>query len=205
MRYTHRVQYTEEDVAQKIMELANTFDPVRMPSRKEIEEYYGNTSLTNKIARSGGHYHWAKKLGLKTKNSDTKLGIYAESVVAEVLVNANHDVQKTALKFPYDLLVDGCVKIDVKAANISYVHGSKVRAYRLAKKQQTCDLYILCEVNDSGKVGDMYVVPSSMVSGQVQVEMGTASTIYEKYKNRFDLIDKMVGFYKSIEQLGILT
>ena len=195
MGYTHGVRYSDEEIKERILELANTFEPVRMPSRREIEDYYGGSSLTNKISRTGGHYHWAMELGLDIKYSETRLGVYAENVVFDILSNMGHDVEKTSLKHPYDLLVDGCVKIDVKAANISYIHDNKVRAYRIAKRQQTCDFYIFCEI-DEDKLSCVYVVPSSKVSGQVQVEMGVIETSYAKYKNRYDLIQKTVNFYE---------
>lgn len=197
MGYTHGIKYSEEDMTNKIMELANMFDPVRMPSRQEIEDYYGDTSLTNKISRTGGHYYWAKKLGLEIKHSETRLGIHAENVICDLLLDMGYTVEKTSLKYPYDLLVDGCVKIDVKAANVSYVRGSKIRAYRIAKRQQTCDFYILCEV-DGDQVSNVYVVPSVKVTGQIQVEMGDASTMYAKYRDRYDFIQKTVEFYDSI-------
>lgn len=194
----NKTRWTEQLIKERVMEVANTFDPVRMPSRIECEEYYGNTSLTNKLAKTGGFYHWAEVLGLNIKKSDTKFGIRAEKHAYETLIYLGFDVELTSTKHPYDLLVNNAVKIDVKAANISYANGFAFRSYRIAKKQPTCDIYMLYEADDD-EIGDVYIVPSSVVSGQVQIGISKGSKRYLHYKNRYDIIQKFVDFYKSIE------
>lgn len=189
--------WTEEEMIHDILEVANKFDPARMPSRREIEEYYKNSSLADRISRNGGFYHWAEVLGLETKHSETKVGFIAENEIAKLLSDIGHSVEITNSRYPYDLLVDGCVKIDVKASHRTLVHGAEVYAYRLAKRQQTCDVYVFCEMEGSN-IESFFVVPSNAITGQVQVEMGTKSTIFEKYRNRLDIIDDITNFYKSL-------
>lgn len=197
MGYTHGIKWTEELIEEKLMEVASTLNPIRMPSLAEIEKHYGDSALTNKLCKTGGLYYWADKLGLEIKHSETLLGVQTEKQVAKILARLGYEVEETPIRHPYDLLVNGCVKVDVKAANISYIRGSKIRAYRLAKRQHTCDIYLFCEIDDS-KISNVYVVPASVVTNQVQVEMGTSKTIYEKYRNRYDLIQKTIDFYKSL-------
>lgn len=179
------------------MEIANTFDPPRMPTYSEMRTIYNGDSLTNKVTRTGGSFKWAKRLGLPMKQSETKLGVYAEKYVANLLRSSGFTVEETPVRHPYDLLVDGCVKIDVKAANISYVRNDKIRAYRLSKRQPTCDFYVLCEIDDE-VVSRIFVVPSSVVSGQTQIEMGFAKTKYAKYIDKYSLISDAVTFFKSL-------
>lgn len=198
MGNTHRTQWNDHLIKERIMEVANTFDPVRMPSLSEFEEYYGNTSLSNKICKSGGCYFWADKLGLDIKKIETSIGIKAEQYVSKLLSDIGFNVEMTCMKHPYDLLVNGCVKIDVKSANISFIKDSKVYAYRISKRQHTCDFYIFCEFQDD-EIKSTYVVPANIVSNQVQVEMGTGNTKYEIFRDRFDLIEKTVDFYKSLK------
>lgn len=198
MGYTHGIKWTEELIEEKLMEVANTFDPVRMPSLAEIRRHYGDNALKSQLCRTGGVYRWAEKLGLEVKHSETLLGVQTEKQVAKILTRLGYEVEETPIRHPYDLLINGCVKVDVKAANISYIRGSKIRAYRLAKRQHTCDIYLFCEIDDN-KISNVYVVPASAVTNQVQVEMGTFKTIYEKYRDRYDLIQKTIDFYKSLE------
>lgn len=102
------------------------------------------------------------------------------------------DVKPTSVKHPYDLLVNGCIKVDVKTAKTTLVRGCPVHAYRLAKRDHTCDFYIFYEI-DTLKV---YVVPAYRCQGQVQVEMGKNSKPYAKYLGAFDLIKEASVMYQ---------
>lgn len=188
------MKWNEELIATRVSEIANKFAPARMPSNNEVIEMTGNYALANAIQKNGGYEFWANKLGLERKHSETKVGIEYERRVAEMLRKGGHSVQETTIKHPYDLLVDGCVKVDVKVASTSLIRGSKVHAYRIAKRQHTCDFYICCEVDTGG----IYVIPANMVTGQVQIEMGLNSQKYNHYKGAFYLIDDAVQFYQSL-------
>ena len=188
------MKWNEELIATRVSEIANKFAPARMPSNNEVIEMTGSYALANAIQKNGGYEYWANKLGLERKHSETKIGIEYERRVAEMLRKGGHSVQETTIKHPYDLLVDGCVKVDVKVAGTSLVRGSKVHAYRIAKRQHTCDFYICCEVDTDG----IYVIPANMVTGQVQIEMGLNSQKYSHYKDAFYLIGDAVNFYKSL-------
>ena len=188
------MKWNEETIAAKVADIANKFAPARMPSNSEVIEMTGSYALANAIQKNGGYEYWANKLGLERKHSETKVGIEYERRVAKMLRDNGHDVQTTTIKHPYDLLVDGCVKVDVKVANTSMIRENKVHAYRIAKRQHTCDFYICCEVDTD----DIYVIPANMVTGQVQIEMGPGSQKYSHYKDAFYMIDDAVNFYKSL-------
>ena len=188
------MKWNEELIATRVSEIANKFAPARMPSNNEVIEMTGSYALANAIQKNGGYEYWANRLGLERKHSETKVGIEYERKVAEMLRKGGHNVQETTIKHPYDLLVDGCVKVDVKVASTSLTRGSKVHAYRIAKRQHTCDFYICCEVDTGG----IYVIPANMVTGQVQIEMGLNSQKYNHYKGAFYLIDDAVQFYQSL-------
>lgn len=188
------ITWNEELIEEKILEVANTFSPVRMPTNSEICSYYGNTALSNKICKSGGFGEWSKRLGLPQKHSETSIGIIGETDIKKCLQDIGFEVETTSPRHPYDLLVNGCVKIDVKTANTSFVRNSPVHSYRIAKKHQTCDFYIFYEL-DTGK---KYVVPSHRCSGQKQVDMGNESTKYRLYLNAFYLIDNFEDVYSSM-------
>ena len=188
------MKWNEELISAGITDIANKFVPARMPSNREVVEMTGNYSLANAIQKHGGYEFWANKLGLEQKHSETKIGVEYERKVAEILRSYGHLVEETTIKHPYDLLVDNCIKVDVKVANISLIRGYEAHAYRIAKRQQTCDFYICCELDTDG----IYVVPANMVAGQVQIEMGLDSQKYSSYRGAFYLIDEAIEFYQSL-------
>lgn len=164
-----------------------------MPTNKEVIQAEGNHALANAIQKHGGYEYWANKLGLEQKYSDTKLGIQGERRVAAILELLGLKVELTSIKHPYDLLVNDCIKIDVKTANTTYIQGYPIHAYRLGeKKQQTCDFYIFFEI-DTGKV---YVVPAHKCAKQIMVEMGDVSLSYRKYLGAYHLITEASNMYQ---------
>lgn len=185
-------KWTNEMIADGINRIASTFEPKRMPSNSEVIEYEGNYSLSMAIQKNGGFAYWANRLGLEQKYSETALGIEGEKQIAGVLEVKGFDVKPTSVKHPYDLLVNGCIKVDVKTAKTTLVRGCPVHAYRLAKRDHTCDFYIFYEI-DTLKV---YVVPAYRCQGQVQVEMGKNSKPYAKYLGAFDLIKEASVMYQ---------
>lgn len=194
MGYTVGIKWTDEMIADAIMDVANQFEPPRMPSNEETKLMTGSHALSNAISKHGGYKHWADKLGLEQKHSETKLGIEGEKHLANILRHMGFEVEMTSAKHPYDLLIDKCVKVDVKTAKTSYIRGYPVHAYRLAKKQQTCDFYIFYEA-DTNKV---YVVPSYKCNGQIQVEMGDNSRPYSKYLDAYHLIAETSDVYQKM-------
>ena len=188
-------KWTDEKIEEGIMVIANKFSPVRMPTDKETVEMSDIPGLSNAIQRSGGYAYWANRLNLDQKYSETKIGVKYEHLIGKMLEAKGHKVVYTPTKHPYDLLVDGCVKVDVKVANESQVRGYPIHAYRTSKKLQTCDFYICCE-NDKDK--NIYVIPACVCSGQSQIEMGIESRKYQIYKEAFHLIDRTVRFYEDL-------
>ena len=187
-------KWTEEMIAEGITRIANCYHPKRMPTNREVILYEGNHKLANAIQKNGGYEYWAKRLGLEQHYSETILGTFGENYIANTLALMGFAVETTSTKHPYDLLIDGCVKVDVKTANTSYVRGCPIHAYRLAKRQQTCDFYIFYEA-DTERV---YVVPSHRCNGQTQVEMGEDSKLYSKYLGAYHLLAETSDLYQSM-------
>lgn len=194
MNYRTRSKWTDEMIADAIMNVANQFDPPRMPSNEEAVTITGSHALSNTISKHGGYKHWADRLGLEQKYSETKLGLEGEKRIANVLRNMGFEVEMTSARHPYDLLINKCVKVDVKTAKTSYISGCPIHAYRLAKKQQTCDFYIFYEA-DTDKA---YVVPSYRCNGQIQVEMGNNPRPYSKYLDAYHLIAETSDVYQKM-------
>lgn len=189
----------ERDIEERINEVRRAWLLDRMPSRSEVEAYYGNSSLSNAISKSGGFYHWAEKLGLEIKKSETKLGYDIEVLAMKLLEDKGYSCEKTSVCFPYDLLVNGSVKVDVKAARVSKVRTTDVYSFRLAKPQQTCDVYVAMCLDEDDKPMKVYVIPAHIMHGKKQLALGVGHSVYDKYLNRWEIIEELT---KSFERLA---
>ena len=188
--------WTENRIGKEIMEVAKALMLDRMPTRNEIQTMYRNNGLDCAICKNGGYKHWANKLNLAIKESETSFGQEIESRVIELLKERFGVVESTSTKYPYDILVDGVVKIDVKAARSTLIRGYEAFSFRIAKKQPTCDFYVLVEVNDLESIERIMIVPSGDVTGQVQICVGSGESKYDKYIDRWDMIRQLLDFYK---------
>lgn len=202
MEHTNRIKWTDKDIENGIAKVVDFLEIERMPSRREIDDFYGNHALSNKISRTGGFFFWANKLGLQVKESESKLGISLEHQVMEMLKDMGFKCEMTATRYPYDLLVDNCVKIDVKAARKSKVGSSDVYSFRIAKPQQTCDVYIAICLSESKTIERVYVIPSIVLSGKKQLCIGAGHSSYDTYINRWDFIEQMATAFKQISCLA---
>lgn len=150
MGYAHGIQWTDEKIKQGIREVIAAYKLDRMPSRGECEQHFGNSCLASVISRrKGGWYALAKEMGLPIKKSETYLGKQQERIVCEVLTAKGFDVDKMPQNFPYDILVDNAVKIDVKASHLYKSKQGNFYAFNLEKKYATCDVYILLTLDEN--------------------------------------------------------
>lgn len=190
-----RTIWTEESIEKGIRGVMSGYCLERMPTKSEIELFYGDSKLSNAIQKRGGFYEWAKRLNISTKDSETKLGIEAEEAVRTRLEMIGFEsVELTPLKYPYDILVNHRVKIDVKISHkYEYEHGSYY-SFGLAKPMQTCDLFIAIALDDN----KTYVIPSSILNNQKQLSIGMTSK-YDKYIDRWDIVQKLDDCFRLVE------
>lgn len=196
-------KWTLETVENEILEVVKFLGIDRMPSRNEVESYSGDTTLSNAISRTGGFYAWAEKLGLEVKESETELGIDLENRICDFMkATGFKDCEKTSVKFPYDLLVYGCVKIDVKAARKTKVRTSDAYTFRLAKTKPTCDIYVAACLNDEKEIERIYVIPAHIMTGKKQLAIGAKHSIYDCYAERWDIVQEFADAFRTIGKAG---
>jgi hypothetical protein len=177
-------------VAHKIMQHAGVLH--RMPTRSEVSDTLGSA-----ITARGGFWHWADRLGLAVKDSETLLGRGIEGVVADELRSRGHVADRQTVKAPFDLLVNGVTRIDVKAANYgewAHKNGTMVRGYVFAglKRGKDSDVFILACLRDE-KPFAYFVVPAPAAAVHtITITPGAfadpARTKWAPYRDRFDLI-----------------
>jgi hypothetical protein len=188
MGCTQRIQWTEEKVKEKVLEAINKLQLDRMPSREELDQYYHNSALSCRISKTGGFYSLAQSLGYQVKRSHTSIGTVFENLISDILVKKGYSVEKMTVRHPYDLLVNGSVKIDVKSSYLCKYNGS-IYTFSLRKKHPTCDLFIAVTLRDDGSINKIYIIPSIKLTGKTQLTIGEKTSAYNVYINCWHYID----------------
>lgn len=198
MGYTHGTEWTDELIVEKIFEVKNALSLDRMPSRSECREYFHNNSLANAISRRKHWYELADELGLPIKDSETYFGKTQEAIAEEMLISKGYSVRRMSQNFPYDLLVDDAVKIDVKASHLYKGHAGEFYTFNLEKQFATCDIYLLFTLNDDNSEREVYIVPSIFVIAQTQLSIGKDKSKYRRFIDRWDYIEQYSDFMSAI-------
>jgi len=167
-----------------------------MPTRTEIKNFYGNDALTNKITKTYGYYGWAKKLHLPIKQNDTLTGKIAERKASTILNKHGYETLQMPQNHPFDLLINNYVKIDVKVSNLYHGEHGNFYSFALRKKYPSCDIYFLIAQKAEAD-SKIYILPSKNAI-QLQISIGEHKSIYDKYLNRYDIIDQYLKLYSEI-------
>ncbi|GIN93357.1 hypothetical protein J22TS1_44080 [Siminovitchia terrae] len=166
----------------------------RMPTASELISI-GRNDLHCAISKSIKKYSgWAMDLGLSLKASETNKGNKWEGFVKEKLESKGFLVQRMSANHPYDLLINDCVKVDVKVGKAHTHFGARSHTFRTAKKFATCDVYICVALDEVGKIESYFIMPAALIR-VVTLNIGTDSK-YNKYKNDWDFIRRFVNQYK---------
>ena len=198
MGETSRIVWTEELIASSILDIVKSLGLDRMPSRSECVFQRQDESLANAITRNGGWYAWADKLGLEVKKSETLLGKTAEKSAAEMLKTIGFEVRQMSQNFPYDLLVNDCIKVDVKASHVYHGKNGDFYSFNLEKSFATCDFYILFCLGEGSDIVKTMVVPSACVIANNQISVGIKNSKYNKFIDRWDLIEAACTFWQEL-------
>ena len=149
MGYAHGIRWNREKVINEILNVIKVLDIKRMPSKNECDLVTGNYALANAIRRHGGYEYFAQYLNLESKECESKLGLMGELEIKRILESKGYKVEKMSKNHPYDLLVNGNIKIDVKTARkYNSEKGWSSYSFNLEKSNPTCDIYIFICVED---------------------------------------------------------
>lgn len=194
------IQWSEDMMKEKIYEIMNFYDIDRMPTHREMNEYLGSHSLSCYVSKHGGSYAVAENLGLGIKESETKTGIKYEKHAIYLLNELGFNCVHTGLNtFPYDILVDNCIKVDVKASNIVYARESKYFSANMGHDHHACDVFIFFCIEDN-IISKTYIIPSFILDGIGQLSIGYDKSKYDIYLDRWDIINKFKNAFMNILQ-----
>ena len=189
------MNWTEDKIIIALTEMVEATKQKTMPTHSEIKKFYGNCKLTNAMRRHGGTKHYANLLGLEIKECESQFGeIYEDLFISELQARLNFKGEKTVARYPYDVLVEGAVKIDVKASKPYKYKNTRWYSCNLEKRHQTCDIFVIyCIGEEETK---LYIIPSAVMSGKTQFSIGIQQSMYDGYLNRWDIISDYVAFMK---------
>lgn len=196
MGYSHGFQWTENAIENTIKKVMTKAKIKTMPSHTIMNEITGDKALSSAISRHGGTKYWADKLNLTIEKCESKMGYEYECKCKEFLESQfGFNCELTKAGYPYDILVNGNIKIDVKCGNLCRDFGNKsYYTFNLEKKNPTCDIYI-CYCLDNEFVKKVYVIPSCVMSGKTQLSVGAKKSKYDKYINAWKVVMDYDDFY----------
>jgi len=164
----------------------------RMPSRSEMDSATGSSALSNRVSKNGGFSHWAKRLGLPLKQSDSKTGWDGEVSACKILQTKGFTTERSGpVKWPFDIIADGVVRVDVKSARYAEYGPCKGWFYRIGKAPQA-DVIMLLQLDTQ----DCYLLPWNTVP-RTNITIARDGGKYRRFLNRFDLLHKLVDLRKS--------
>lgn len=201
MGYAHGEKWNDEKIKKKILEVVENCELDRMPSRSEVKQYYQNCGLTSAISRrKGGWYFLANELGLPIKKNETYFGKKFEKIASEKLMSIGFEVIRMPQNFPYDLLVNNSIKIDVKVSRLYRGEHGNFYSFNLEKPYTTCDILILITTDDNADIKNYYIVPSAFVPTNTQISIGEHRSKYDRFKNAWHYISEFDEFLEKMKR-----
>lgn len=197
-----RTKWTNEKIKleiERVVKLMEENSGVRgyMPTADNTAHYTGSYSLSNAISRSGGYRHWADKLGLEYQDSTYDMGYNYEKLAYEKLVSMGYEVEFMSQGYPYDLLVNGVLKIDVKSCRASLSKGFRTHVIGIEKSHPTCDIYYMFCMNEDESILEKELIAPSHHIKTTTINMGENSK-YDIYHERFNYIEEYLEFMDNI-------
>lgn len=205
MGYAHGRKWKDGEVEQDIMKIVDTNKLDHFPTKQEMNDFYGNKALSNKVSRSGGSRYYAGLLNLKIVSCESDFGnFYEEFAIDDIRENTGFDSIHTDVKYPYDILTSGNIKVDVKASKKIKRKNSAFpyHSFNLEKREPTCDLFIFYCLDDDCQISKTIIVPSCILAGKTQVGMGGLSK-WEAYENKWEYFSMYDEFYKKVKSTEI--
>ena len=202
MGYSHGRKWTDENTESAIMRVVEHLGISTFPTHSEINNFYGNSSLTNHMSKIGGTRKWAEKLGLPIKRCESEFGNdYELFAIKEIQNHVGLIAKQTKPRYPYDLLVDESIKVDVK---VSYPFqnncGAYANTFNLEKKDPTCDIFILYCLDLEGEIRKTLIIPSCVVAGKTQIGSGNDSK-WVLYKDKWEYFIEYSAFINSLRKV----
>ena len=197
MGFSHGIRWDDERIESEIKKTMTLLNINYFPTHSEMIKLYGNRSLTCAVSKHGGTEYWSKKLDIPIKKSETSFGDkYEKYAITDIFRHTGLNSIQTSTRHAYDLLVDDCVKIDVKASSINEKSNGDTQYYsfNLEKKEFTCDIFLFYGINNDGNIGKTILIPAVALSGQTQIGFTVHDSVWDWYMNKWEIIIEYKNF-----------
>lgn len=176
--------WTDEKLHQELVTVCSELG--RFPSNLDLQ-LARRGDLSNQIVKRGGFLEWGKKLGYERGNSESDIGWGGEKECKTILEDMGFIAEPTGLvRAPYDILVNGCVRIDVKTAGYKEYGPSKGWFYRNGK-HTSADVLMLFQSDTK----EVYYLPWSVCPvGNITISRDGGK--YKQFRNCAMIIRQMV-------------
>lgn len=182
-----RTRWSESLIETRL--LVHVDDLGRMPSCRELAEREGDHRLATAIVRYGGYVAWAKRLGVRLKESETRTGRIWEDHEERFFLEAGFKVIRQRHRTPYDLLVND-LRVDVKSATWSDYEVVSGFVFAGLKRGVDCDVFDLVCVNDD-EVSHRFVIPAKdveVVTITISPRVIAGSGKWSRFEDRLDFL-----------------
>lgn len=193
MGYAHGTQWNADLIEKGIKDVMRKARISCFPTHSLIKEVTGSNALSNAISKHGGSRYWAEKLGLEIKPCESKFGERFELLCMEKLQELGFKCEKMPVRYPYDLLVDDCIKVDVKSGNLCHGKTGDFYTFNLEKKNPTCDIFF-CYCLEGKSIVKVYVIPSFILGGKKQLSIGKSKSKYDVFREDWDVFNEYTRF-----------
>ena len=200
MAYSHGQKWDDEKIVEALRFMIDSCNMDTMPTHSEIRNFFGSDALNCAMSKRKGTKYYASVIGIKTKECESKFGDQLEDFcVLQIQEKLGLDGEKTKPRYPYDILVNRSVKVDVKASRLFNNYGAtKYYSFNLEKKDQTCDVFVFYCINENDEIEKTFIIPSNFISGKTQLAVGRTS-IYDKYIDQWHFISDHEKFMREMQ------
>lgn len=185
-----RERWTIEKIQQRILD--HLIDG-RMPTHPELNQL-GCSDLSSAIIASGGFRHWATRLGLDLKNTETHIGNKWEDWVVAHLTAQGFVCERQSTKCEFDLIVrdgDKSIRVDVKSSHYhkyATTQNRSVCGYTIGINKPNghmCDMYIVVCISNTDEPLDVYYIPA---------RFAPLTTITLSNRSKYSVFRNDIGF-----------
>ena len=197
-----RIDWNKDNIEKALRYMVEQTGQKTLPTYAETKKFYGNYKLSNAMRRNGGPRYWGERMNLEFKDCDSRKGEQFEDYFVAEMLEKGFDAERVNYdepRFPFDVLINGCVKVDVKVARVFGSDKQGYYSFNLEHKKHSCDFFVCYCLDSSGEnIVKTYIIPASVMDGKSQLGVGLSQSKYDAYIGRYDLIGQTCEFYDSL-------
>jgi len=187
-----RRHWTDEAVEAELRQLCQALG--HFPSNSELRSM-GRNDLAVQVSRRRGFVYWSVRVGTPRRESDSDTGWRGEDEAARSLQERGFTVTRRAgVTWPFDLLLEGVLRVDVKATRLHRYGHSLGWFYHIGKQPQS-DLILLWQLD----TGDFYAIPWYLCP-RTNVTISQNGGKYAPFRNNILVIREMIAVRKEEER-----